>query len=687
MLAFVVRAIVAVQLGALPLYERPQLDSYEYWVWAQSIAKGEFLRWAAPSHGPGYAVFLAVLLTLLGGSLVAVAIAQGALGAWLCVLCGSLAARIFGDRRAGLASGVLLSLYGPLVYLEVSLFAEGLFTFLLVLALWLLTRGATGTGWALLIGALIGAAAVTRATALPFLPALLVLILLGRTKWPRRSAVWMTVAWLVVVAPVILLLRQTSGGWIPVQVFGGLNFYMGNHAGASGTPEGRLGGSWDQLYHEPTRHGITDAAGRERYFVQKALREIRTEPFGTIRAIGRKIVWFVQAEEVRDNYNFFRTQSSVLGLLPGFGLLLPFAAWGLWLAIRSRRLPLPVALFLLLFAASNILIVVSSRYRIPLVPLLAVTAGATIVFLVDGVRERRVRDLIPAGAVLLIVAAITRLWTHAPSRDFSEEWAMTASSLGSLGRIAEARAAAENALAANSESALAWFTSGVVRLREKDSAGAMTAFANAVRINPDYLGARLSLGVAYKQSGDLQRAEPELRHAQRIAPDDPQALMELGEVLLESGKLDEARALLTKLVTLDPQNERAWLTLARLEGAARNPKAGVEMASKASAINPSNAETWMLLTMLALDASDAATAERAVSEAEAQMGKDVPPTRFARALLARLRRDPAEADRILRALLRDYPGFTQGAQLFVANASEQGRRDEAEAYLRSLRPR
>ena len=66
-LAFAVRAVVATQLLATPLFERPQLDSAEFLVWAQHIAEGEFGRWAAPSHGPGYAWFLAALLILLQG--------------------------------------------------------------------------------------------------------------------------------------------------------------------------------------------------------------------------------------------------------------------------------------------------------------------------------------------------------------------------------------------------------------------------------------------------------------------------------------------------------------------------------------------------------------------------------------------------------------------------------------------
>jgi len=682
--AFAIRAVVAVQLGGTPLFERPQVDSYEFLVWAQSIGEGELFRWLGPSHGPGYAYFLAALLLLFSGSLTAVALAQSALGAALCVITASLSARIFQDRRAGLAAGFLLAIFGPLVYVEVSLFAEGLFTFLLILSLWLLTRPQISIGIAICIGALIGFAAITRATALPFLPAIVLLILLQWIPIPRRLVIWMIAAWLAIVAPVLIKLRYTTGGWLPVQTFGGLNFYMGNHPGASGTPENRLGGSWDELYYEPARHGITMATERERYFMRKAWKEIGEHPLGALGAIGRKAVWFVQDDEVRDNFNFFRTQSFLLRWLPGFGWLFPFAAWGLWLVISQRRLSPAITLYLLMFAASNILIVVSCRYRIPLIPVFAILAGGAIVWLIDRIREKQWRALTPAAVVLIVAAIVTRVWQHAPSHNFSEEWSMTAASLQALGRTAEAREAVDRALAADNQSPLAWLQSGQLRLQAQDFPGAEKAFANAVRISPNYHRARLDLGIAYRRRNDLESALRELRQARWVIPDDPQTLQELAEVLLEKGELDEARSLLRELVKIEPDNYRAWLALARLEGAARNPKAGVAMASKAVELDGSQSEAWMLLTMLALDAGDAPTADRALSQADRLMGADNPGAGFAHALLDRLHGEPEKADARLKDLLRRYPGFQQAAQLLLANASELGRREEAEAFLRAL---
>lgn len=683
LLAFAVRVLIATQLHETVLFQRPQLDSWEFLLWAKDIAGGELFRWLATSHGPGYAYFLALLLKLGGGSLLVVSMLQGALGSAVCALVATLAARAFEDRRAGVAAGVLLALYGPLVYIELSLFAEGFFIFLLVLGLWVLTGWRTTVGWALAAGFAVGLAAVTRATALPLLPLAAGVVLLGRTHWPRRAAGWMLLGWLAIVGPVVALVRVSSGDWLPVQSFGGLNFYMGNHTGASGTPEARRGSGWEALFHEPERHGVSGDAARERYFMRKARREIAAEPLAFVAGLGRKALWLLQADEIRDMVNFFRQQVPALAWLPGFGLLLPLAVWGGWLA--RRRLSPFLWLYLALFIFSNVMLVVAARYRIPLVPGLAVLAGGAVVWLGGRLRRDRLRELAPAVAVLLAVAVVTRLWEHEPSHDFAEEWGLAAGSLLILERYDEAADAVERALAENPRWAHALVQRADLRLRAGDEAGAEEALRAAVAESPDYQQARLGLGRVLARRHDLAGAERELRHALQVAPGDARVLAELGQVLLASGKVEEAGPIFRQVVEKEPQRAEAWIGLARLEGAARRPAEGAAMAAKAAAAAPDRVDAWILLAMLSLDAGDAAQAERALAAAERLTGPESPQVSLGWALLDRLQGRPESADRRLRAVLERNPGFAEAAQLLLANAAEHGRRAEAEAFLAGLR--
>lgn len=564
--AFAVRAAVALELGRTALFLRPQLDSFEFLLWGQGIAQGVLFQWLAPTHAPGYPFFLGTLLALTGGSLTAVRLAQAALGAGLCVLTAGLAARVLDDRRSGLAAGLLLAVYGPLVYIEVSLLAEGLFLFLLTLALRMAIRPEPVPG---ATGALLGAAAVVRATALPLLPLLAALTALRpgySPRWPRWAAVWMLLGWLAVLAPVLVFLRITRGEWLPVQAFGGLNLYMGNRIGSTGTPGARLGGDWDLLVNEPLRLGIEGDAGRERYFLNKTLKEIGEAPAGFLAGLGRKALWLIQDDEVRESHSlyFFKESSRVLRLLPGFGLLFPLAAWGLWL--HRRRIPRSVAVHLLVFTASCVVIIMSSRYRLPLVPPLAVYAGGAAVWLVDRLREARWRDLVPATSVLAALAAVPHLIDHTPSHNLAEEWALTASSLQLLGRPDEARAAVEAALQQDESSALAWVQDGRLRAAAGDHAGAESSFRRAVMMAPDYQLARLSLGSELRRKGDLEGALLELRRSLWLVPDDPGTLAELSETFLARKETGEAADTLLRLLRIDPRNLAAWAALAKIEG-------------------------------------------------------------------------------------------------------------------------
>ncbi len=559
-LAFAVRAIVASQLGKTALFQQPQLDSFEFLAWAQSIARGELYRWLAATHGPGYPYFLGALLSLLGGSVQAARMAQAALGAGLCVLTAALATRVF-DRRAGLAAGILLALYGPLVYVEVSLLAEGLFLFLLTLALYLLVRPGYSIPRAAAAGALLGLAAVVRATALPLMPAFAALILLWPRRWPRQAAAWMALAWLAVVGPILLLVRQSSGGWLPLQAYGGLNFYMGNRTGANGTPTARLGGDWDLLHGEPDRQGITNPAERERYYTRKAWTEIGQQPLGFVAGLGRKALWLVHDEEIRETHSlyFFREHSWLLRWLPGFGLLFPLAAWGIWLAASRRAFPPILLVYMLMIAASCVIIIMSARYRLPLVPVLAVFAGGAAVWLLEAFRVRDWRRLAPAAAVLGLAVLASQVRQHEPSHNLAEEWTLTAASLQTLGRPDEARTAVDRALAEDPESALALVQRARIRSEDGDLQGSEEALAAAVRVSPNYQRARYHYGLALKRRGDLDGAARELRESLRLLPDDERTMAALSEVLVEK---------------------------ARLEGAARQPARGAEPPPRRRGFSP-----------------------------------------------------------------------------------------------------
>lgn len=104
-----------------------------------------------------------------------------------------------------------------------------------------------------------------------------------------------------------------------------------------------------------------------------------------------KALWLVQAEEPRDShsYYFFRDQLWLLRALPGMAILLPMAVLGFITSLRQHERTALLLSFGTAAAATSVFLVVGTRYRMPLVPVLAVAAGAGLDALASDIVARR----------------------------------------------------------------------------------------------------------------------------------------------------------------------------------------------------------------------------------------------------------------------------------------------------------
>jgi tetratricopeptide (TPR) repeat protein len=667
----------------LPLLAYPQLDSREFQLWAQQIAAGNF-RWPPlPSHGPGYPFLLGALFALGHGSLSFVRVVQSVLGGCTAAGVAVLTARLFG-RRAGLAAGILTSLYGPLAFVDVSLLAEGTQILFLTLALlWFTMRR---TGWTVASGFALGLSAIIRATALPLIPALAVVMVVDRS-WPRRwrDAVFFCLASLSLIVPVVVSERQAIGAWLPIQGVGSFSVYLGNRPGG-GVASARLGGEWDLLEGGPVRAGATNAAEMDHYYLALAKQAVSADPGGFLRTVGRKVILMTQADEVRDShsYQYFESQSIFLRWLPGWGLVLALAAAGFWVCLRRRQLPIAVLVYLGLIGALCLAVVVGIRYRLPLVPALAVFAGAGVAFLIEALSRREWRAATAPAAVALVVLGLSHLGTHAPSHDFSEEWALSAGGLMGNGDEAGAERALQHAFAANPRSALAWGELAQLRLRQERWAEAETAARRAEGLYPNYQAPHRELGLIARHQGDVALAVNELSRAVYLRPDDRPALAALGDAFLAQNKLADADRVYRQLLAAAPDDPQVLFALARLAGARGHATDGVRFASRAAELEPDKPEIWVVLADLALDAGDAATANRALGSAQSLLGSDSPPVAIGWAMLDRVEGRLSQADARCREVLRRNPGFSPAARLLLAVAAAEGTTADAQAFLHSL---
>jgi tetratricopeptide (TPR) repeat protein len=516
-IALVLRLTASWQLGSLPLSRTPQLDSAAYLMWAREIVAGGVVWPPYPEHSPGYPFFLAAVLAIFDGSLPAVRVCQSLLGAIGCGLTARVAARTVGTK-AFLWAGLLQAVYAPLIYIETALLAESLLVFLLVLTLDLVTgAGDRGRRW-LLAGLALGAACIVRPTAV--LLAVAVLIVMAARFRGGRLARALPLAFaggiLVVVAPVMIQNWRVTG--VPmIQAYGGMNAYLGNRPSGDGAARARLGGEWDSLEGAASRAGVP-RNDQDGYYLRRTVDEISDRPLAFLGLLASKLWWTYQDEELRDthSYYFFADAWRPLGWLPSFGLVLALAAAGL-VAARPRE-PAWLIAYAASMTATAVLLVIGTRYRMPLVPVCIALAGGGLAAMMHAVRARRWATVAQLSAVVLAVWAASEIRNDPASRNLAEEHALSGLSLLQENRIDEAEAAYRLGIQADAGSSFAWDGLGLVLQRRALRNDARSAFERAVQLNPSNATAWLHLGYAHELLRNPAAALNAYRQALAITP-------------------------------------------------------------------------------------------------------------------------------------------------------------------------
>lgn len=666
LLALVVRLAVVFDTRDLPLYRTPQLDSLELVTWAKQILLGDYVWPSPPTHGATYPYVLAAFLRLTGESLAGARMFQAVLGALSVFVTMRLARRWF-DRSTAMAAGVLLALYGPLVFVETSFYEEGVFTLLLVASLLFTSGAANSRAGQAAAGACLGLAAAARPTGLVLLP--LYAFAISRRPAPRslrlRLATVLVATCMAALTPVVWKNWAATG--VPmVRAFGGLNFFMGNRPGSDGVAEARIGEGWDRLQAAPLALGITSPVEQDRYFVRRAMDDIGRDPVGWLATVAKKALWLTQATEIREShsFHFFASQSAFLRMLPNFAILFPLAAAGLFIAARDRRVPLLLGGYLLLIALTCIGLVVGLRYRIPLVPVLVIFGGHGLNSIVADVRGRSWRRVAAAAAVLIAAVVLALARPHAPSLNFAEEWAFTGDALLNERRPETALDAYRRSIDADPGRALGWDGVGLAHLNLGQLAEAETAVRTALSLEPGWAAAHHHMGLILLRRGDLDGAVAEFKEAARIRPDDGEIASDLADALLANGDADAAVAVYREIERRTRPSAALYAAIARAEGMAGRPQQALDAATRSVALDPTDGEAWLLLSLSQRATRDLGAAEQSLQRAATLLGEQEE-VQLVRAMLRRAQGRHTEAVAIVRQVLESNPASEHARELLL----------------------
>jgi 4-amino-4-deoxy-L-arabinose transferase-like glycosyltransferase len=336
-----------------------------------------------------------------------------------------LGARMY-NEKIGRYAAAASWLYPSLVFFNFLILTETLFTFLLLafvlLAVCLVQSPRASV--ALLCGIVLGLAALTRSVLWP-LPLVLCPLLVVLIPGPlgRRIALPLVVfaGYAIVVAPWAVRNTRLQGGFTVVDTMGGMNLRMGNY---EYTPDNRMWDavalrgpqSWVRGVTPDEPGGVITEGRKDKWAQREALEYMRQHPGVTVRRAFIKFAdfWGIEREFVAGvQYGLFKPPRWFQIL--GSGSIV--AAWlavsllggaGLWLTPPAdRRLHVLALLPFVVIVGAHTIVFGHSRYHLPLVPILALYAGALLAAIVPSIRSARPARL--TGAVVSVAALLT-IW-------------------------------------------------------------------------------------------------------------------------------------------------------------------------------------------------------------------------------------------------------------------------------------
>ncbi len=437
---------------------------------------------------------------------------------------------------------LLAALYRPAAVYALAVLLELPLVFLVTLALWLLTDlGARRRPlpWAVLAGLALGLAGLLRGTALVLVPL--------AAWWAVRRAGcgrWRPIAAVVVPALLVLLPPAWHNSRIAGRpegpaLNGGVNLMIGNGPEANGFYVAVIDGDWradpagtEQLAAATGRDSL-DLAAADRIWTRRALDTMASRPGRTVGLWLKKVWLHLQGWEIDQLTplaGWTRTVPLLHLLVVPWALLVALGLTGAadLLARRAAGPWTPVlAAGGLLLAVQSVFFVVS-RYRLALLPMLALLAAAGAAALLS---RRRVALVALPLAVLLTVP-----WGLGPVR---AQWramalaneALRYNDLAAATDDPAARDQAERlyraALAAGAPGEAPWLGLATVLEARGDDAAAGRVLAEGARLLPRAPGLQKSLAVRELAAGNAAAAEPRLRAVLALRPRDADSLHNL----------------------------------------------------------------------------------------------------------------------------------------------------------------
>jgi len=392
---FILALLIGLSFTILFKQSKLSPDAFEYdkLGWNLANARGYQIEEGIPdvTREPLYPFFLSGIYFLFGHNYLAVRVFQTIINALTCMLIYLIGKKIFGLKSALIASGVCV-FYPAFINYTGFIFTETLFTFLLALAVFILLRAQEKKlkGLYILSGILLGLAILCKAV-LIFFPFFISLVLFF-TELKNKVKVhllWIIIFSLLVIAPWTIRNYKIFHKVIPIRIGTGFNLWIGsylpwegkNMGGKGGYPEGRV----KFIETEPLKSLVTGHSDLEVDTIlrQEAIKNIKKNPAGFIK-LSLKRAWRLWKQAI--GQETLNNKSAFLGNIFAMihYLFLFFAIYGIAFTLlnnfKAVIIPLSVILYFTLVYSVGY---ASPRYHLPALPYLILFASSGLLSVIS----------------------------------------------------------------------------------------------------------------------------------------------------------------------------------------------------------------------------------------------------------------------------------------------------------------
>ncbi|MBU1626112.1 glycosyltransferase family 39 protein [bacterium] len=346
------------------LIHSPFPDQNEYLAIADGFLQGHY---DTTFRTPGYPAFIAMVFALFGKHTLAVKITQMILDIVTLILIYKISHRLFDTRTTGIAV-LILSMYPYSIYYTAMISTETLFTFWIILSIYLMIRFYDIRNFQrlFLFSLAISCGIYTR-------PSFILFALLGacwiiiihesdRIRGFIRSAIFLLLIFLCMLPQ--FLLNYSHTGHFLFTTWGGVNFYIGNNPQATGSFYGK---PLEELIKDNKLMELNEVE-RYNFYLTKGFEFIKENPLSWLILLLKKF------------YLFWNPLPSVpwiykLISILSYGVILPFSIYGM---VKSKIDGKLLLLFILMFSSiciASLICFSLIRLRNPIDPLLIVFAS------------------------------------------------------------------------------------------------------------------------------------------------------------------------------------------------------------------------------------------------------------------------------------------------------------------------